>query len=84
MATADEIRNIQELTTGDFIDFEVLHEGTWKRAQLAHTAVQMMGTSAQSDRQAFDSNLTQIAQVARRLATTTPTGDKIKVSSYDM
>jgi hypothetical protein len=84
MAAANEIRNIQELTLGDFIDFDVLHEGVWKRAQWARTVIQMMGTSAQSDREAFDANLNQIAQVARRLAATTPTGDKIKVSSYDM
>ena len=84
MATADEIRDIQELTTGDFIDFEVLHEGTWKRAQLAGTAARMLSVGDQSDRQAFDANLGKIAEAAQAIASSTREGEKIKVNSYDL
>lgn len=83
MAATDEIRNIQELTTGDFIDFEVLHDGQWKRAQVARTAIHMLRKGAQSDRQAFDANIKRIATAAQSLAINTPTGEKIRVSSYD-
>lgn len=83
MAAADEIRNIQEVTTGDFIDFEVLHDGVWKHAQLAGTAVRKMSKDAQTDRQAFDTNLERIVTVSQRLANSTPADEKIKVSSYD-
>lgn len=84
MAAADEIRNIQEKTTGDFYNFEVLHEGIWKSAHLVKTAIQTMKTGSQSDRQAFDANLEKIAAVAQRLAASTPTGQKIKVNEFDM
>lgn len=83
MAAADEIRNIQEVTTGDFIDFEVLHDGVWKQAQLAGTAVRAMSKDAQTDRKAFDTNLERIVTVSQRLANSTPADEKIKVNSYD-
>ena len=83
MAATDEIRNIQELTTGDFIDFEVLHDGEWKRAQLARTAIHMLRKGEQSDRQTFDANVDRIVTAAQSLAINTPAGEKIKVSSYD-
>jgi hypothetical protein len=81
---ADEIRNIEERTTGDFFDFDVLHDGTWKRAQLAGTAIRMLNTGGQSDRQAFDANAEKITVAAQKLAIATPSGEKIKVSSFDM
>ena len=84
MSAADEIRNVQEMTTGDFFDFEVFHDGTWKRAQLAGTAIRMLNTGGQSDRQAFDANARKIIDAAHKLAIATPTGEKIKVNSFDM
>jgi hypothetical protein len=84
MAAADEIRNIQELTTGDFIDFEFLHDGVWKRAQVAGTATRIMRVDSQTDREVFDANLEQIVSAARRLANSAPPGEKIKINSYDL
>jgi hypothetical protein len=84
MAAAEEIRNIQEKTTGDFFDFEVLHDGAWKRVQLAGTAIRLLNTGGQSDRQAFDANAEKIIAAAQKLAIATPANEKIKVSSFDM
>jgi hypothetical protein len=84
MAAAGAIRNYKELTTGDFVDFEVLHDGEWKPAQLSRSALQTMGTSEQSDRQTFDSNLERISAAAQQLASSTRHGDKIKLGSYDL
>ncbi|WP_314435894.1 hypothetical protein [Massilia timonae] len=83
MAAADAIRNYRELTTGDFVDFEVLHNGEWRAAQLSRSALQTLSTSDHSDRQTFDSNLERIAAAAQQLATSTPDGEKIKLGSYD-
>lgn len=85
MNAKDEIRNIRyELPTGDFIDFEVLHNGEWKAAQLADTAVQVMRSGVQSDRQTFDANLERIVAAAKNRANSTPAGEKIKLGSYDL
>ena len=83
MAAADAIRSYKELTTGDFVDFEVLHDGAWRPAQLSYSALQTLGTSEHSYRQTFDSNLERIAAAAQQLASSTPDGGKIKLGSYD-
>jgi len=83
MAAADAIRNFQELTTGDFVNFEVLHDGIWKPARIAYSALQPWGMDELSARQVFDSNLDRIAAVAQKLANTTPVGETIKLASYD-
>jgi len=84
MTATDEIRNIAyELKNGDFIDFELLHNGVWKPAQLADTAVQTMRSDSQTDRQVFEANLARIVAAAKNRANGTPAGEKIKLGSYD-
>lgn len=85
MDAKDEIRNVSyELTTGDYIDFEVLHNGVWRRAHLAKSAVSSrpLNNGSQTERQAFEANIERIAAAARNHADSTPIGEKIKLASY--
>lgn len=79
-----EIRNVKELTTGDFFDFEVLHDGAWRHAKISMNALLELRTDGQTDRQALDSNHERIARVAQRLADTTPPSEKIVVREPDL
>lgn len=80
-----EVRNMREVTTGDFVDFEVLHAGVWKDAQISRSALAMLSDDPErTDLQIFDANKPAIARVAQRCAETTPDREKIRVSSDDV
>ena len=67
MVEDPDFRNINALTTGDFMGFELYDAGEWRRFHISGTALRILGgPGATNDMEAFERGVERIKAAALR------------------
>lgn len=84
MSTHPSIRNINNVTTGDKVDFEILHGSGWKRMSMSATAINKIDGNRQRPRaEGFADNLDEIAKIVAAILDRDPMATEKPISSED-
>lgn len=84
MTTHPSIRNINNLTTGDKVDFEILHGGEWRAIGISGTAINKIdGRRGRERIEGFTGSLDAIAATVTAILDRDPMAAERPITSDD-